>query len=103
MQEQTSTYQTSVDELGPRGFLQTARFALEHYGLLGTVARYLLMKEDMRGFVRRAKSKAERTFRRDLLRKFNRVQRHVTCAHSPYQFVLMAEYLLELDVPGPLV
>src|SRR5262245_29961458 len=97
------TYQTAVDESVPRGFVQTLRFALGQYGWRGTLARYLLMREDTRRFVRRGASAEERRFRKDLLRRFAAVQKHVPCAHSPYQFVLLAEYLLGLEVPGPVV
>jgi hypothetical protein len=103
MQATEPTYQSSVDETVPRTFLETARFALRQYGFLGTVARFLLMREDMKRFVRGAKDPEETAFRKDLLRKFAAIQKHVTCAHSPYQFVLMAEFLLNLQVAGPLV
>jgi hypothetical protein len=103
MQATEPTYERAVDEAVPRTFLQTARYALRRYGLLGTVARFLLMREDTKRFVRKANTREEAAFRKDLLRKFAAIQRHVTCAHSPYQFVLMAEYLLDLPVPGPIV
>ncbi|HZW29655.1 MAG TPA: TylF/MycF/NovP-related O-methyltransferase [Isosphaeraceae bacterium] len=98
-----SGYVESTDALVPRGLLETARYALHRYGFVSTVARYLLLKEDLRGFVRRGKSPAERAFRKDLLRKFAVIQGRVACAHPPYQFVLMAQYLLDLAIPGPIV
>jgi hypothetical protein len=96
-------FSESTDESVPRGFLEMARYALKRYGFVSTVARYLLLKEELRGFVRRGESPGERAFRKDLLRKFAVIQKRLTCAHPPYQFVLMAEYLLDLKIPGPIV
>ena len=103
MLDSIENYVESTDALVPRGFLETARYALKRYGVAGTVARYLLLKEDMRGFVRRGRSSDERAFRKDLIRKFAVIQGRVPCPHPPYQFVLMAEYLLNLEIPGPIV
>jgi hypothetical protein len=96
------SYQTE-QELIPSGLWQTARFALEHYGWLGTAARFLLLRDELRKFVRRGASDAERRQRRELLAGFQRIQAAVPCGHSPFQFVLIAEMVLGLPVAGPLV
>jgi hypothetical protein len=103
MQITQRAYQSAVDQAVPRTILATVRFALRQYGFFGTLARYLLMREDMKRFVRGAKTPEETDFRKELMRKFGAIQKHVACAHSPYQFVLMAEYLLDLRVGGPIV
>jgi len=87
----------------PSGLFGTARFALRNYGLLGTLARYLLMQDGFRQFVRRGRDAGERAHRRNLLKQFARIQSEVTCGHSPYQFVLIADLILDLEVEGPIV
>jgi hypothetical protein len=87
----------------PRGIFATASLAIQQYGFLGTVARYLLMRQDMRRFVQRGKTSTDQAFRRELLRRFHTIQNKIVCAHSPYQFVVLADCILSLNVPGPLV
>jgi hypothetical protein len=84
-------------------FLRVAKRAIELYGFWGSVSRYILMRNEFRKFVKCGKTVAERNFRKDLLKRFARIQKKVTCGHSPFQFVLMAEYILGLDVSGPIV
>jgi len=84
-------------------FLRVAKRAVELYGFWGSVSRYILMRNEFRKFIRCGKTAAERNFRKDLLKRFARIQKKITCGHSPFQFVLMAEYVLGLDVPGPIV
>lgn len=79
------------------------REGIHRYGLIGSFARYLLMLDEFRKFVQRAHSDGETAFRRMLLNKFNLIHMRVPCGHSPFQFVLMAEYILNLNVPGPIV
>jgi hypothetical protein len=84
-------------------FFKVAKRAIELYGFWGSVSRYILMRDEFRKFVKSGKTGEERNFRKDLLKKFARIQKNVTCGHSPFQFVLMAEYILGLGVPGPIV
>ena len=84
-------------------FFRVVRRAVQLYGFWGSVSRYILMKDEYRKFVKHGKTDEERNFRKDLLRKFAGIQKKVTCGHSPFQLVLMAEYLLGLDVSGPIV
>ena len=79
------------------------QLALRQYGLLGAAARFLTLRDEMRRFVARAATQAARTQRREILRRFAAVQGNVPCAHSPLQFVIIAEHLLGLDVPGDMV
>ncbi len=61
------------------------------------------MLDQCRRFARAGPSREDRKFRKKLLRDFWTIQDKVACAHSPSQFVLIAEYILNLDVDGPLV
>jgi O-methyltransferase len=79
------------------------RFALREYGLLGSVSRFSAQVTGIRRFIRSPESAADRDARRRLIRCFARIEQNIPCAHAPYQFVLMAAYLLELDVPGDMV
>ncbi len=87
----------------PIGLLDTLRFALKRYGLLGTAGRYLLMKSECRRFERAGCTASERRERKRLLSAFDRIQRNVACAHSPHQFVIMARFILDLEPEGPIV
>jgi O-methyltransferase len=71
--------------------------------VMGTAARYLLLRDETRRFLARATTPAERKRRRELLRRFDAIHAQVTCAHSPAQFVIMAEHVLSLDVRGDIV
>ncbi len=84
-------------------FFRIVRRSVELYGFWGSVSRYILMRNEFRQFVKSGKTVKERNFRKHLLKRFARIQKKITCGHSPFQFVLMAEYILGLDVPGPIV
>lgn len=84
-------------------FFRVIRRAVHLYGFWGSVSRYILMKDGHRKFVKFGKTREEKNFRKDLLRRFAGIQKNVTCGHSPFQFVLMAEYILDLDISGPIV
>lgn len=94
------TTNSSAQDLGSLG---TLRLALRQFGLLGSAARFLMLKDELGRFVRRGATAAARRQRRELLERFGQVHRKVPCAHSPLQFALMADKLLELDVPGPMI
>lgn len=84
-------------------FFKMVRRAVHLYGFWGSASRYILMQDGYRKFVQAGKTRDERGFRKDLLRRFARIHKRVTCGHSPFQLVLMAEYILGLDIPGPIV
>ncbi len=86
-----------------RGLRNMARYALGRYGLLGTMARFLLMRAEASRFVASGAGGLDKAHARRLLKAFNRIQAKVQCAHSPHQFVLIAKGILELDVPGAIV
>jgi O-methyltransferase len=92
-----------TDVKNTQGIINTARYGIERWGFLGTVARFLLLKSETRRFLTEKTGAVDRNQKADLLKAFGRIQSHVHCAHSPYQFVLIAQYLLEVDVPGPIV
>ena len=79
------------------------QLALRQYGLLGAAARFLTLRDEMRRFVARGATQAARAQRREILKRFAAVQGNVPCAHSPLQFVIIAEHLLGLEVPGDMV
>lgn len=85
------------------GFIGMARCAVERWGLLGAAARFLLMKSETKKFLTSGSGGFDRHQIRSLLKSFDRIHASVHCLHSPYQFVLMAKYILELDVQGPIV
>jgi hypothetical protein len=99
----TADYLAQSDELVPKGLLGMARWAVRHYGVLGTLGRLLLMRDGAQRFVRTGATPEDRAYRKELLQKFNLIHHKIACAHSPFQFVLMADYLLGLEVPGPIV
>lgn len=101
--KKVQNYFRETDKLIPKGFFNTTRLTLARYGFLGGLARYLMMQDELRKFVQRACSKDEKIFRRELIKKFSLIQKKISCAHSPYQFVLMAEYILNLKADGPIV
>jgi len=84
-------------------FFRVARRAIELYGFWGSVSRYIMMRDEYRKFVKCGKTVEEKKFRKDLLKSFARIQKNVTCGHSPFQLVLMSEYILDLGISGPVV
>lgn len=86
-----------------RGLLQHAALAYRLYGIGGTLARSLLLVAESSGFVRRGGSDSERSDRRLLLRKFRAIQSRLVCLHSPFQFTVVADYVLDLSCPGALI
>ena len=87
-----------------QGFLGMVRTGLERYGFLGALGRFILMQGELRRFAATPQdSTFDSAFRKDLLKKFQKIDRNVICAHSPFQFVLMADYILSLPVKGPMV
>ena len=83
--------------------LGVLQLALKQYGLLGATARFLTLRDEMRRFVARGGTPAARAQRRQILQRFAAVQARVPCAHSPLQFVIIAEHLLALEVGGDIV
>lgn len=79
------------------------QLALRQYGLLGATARFLTLRDEMRRFVARGTTQVARAQRREILKRFAAVQASVPCAHSPLQFVIIAEHLLGLEIAGDIV
>jgi len=101
--ESTQYVRVGDDTEIPKGFLSSVQIALRRYGFIGSLSRYLMMMNEHKKFVNRATSYPDKVFRTDLIKKFSLIQKHIPCAHSPYQFVQMAEYLLNLEISGPIV
>jgi len=92
--------ESTINALGPVGM---ARYALERWGILGTAARFLLMKSETKKFLKSGCGKLESGQLKKLLKSFDRIHANVKSTHSPFQFVLISKYVLELDVHGPIV
>ncbi len=90
-------------EAATGNILKVVRRAIELYGFWGSVSRYIMMLDEYHRFVKNAKTGQEKQFRKNLLKRFARIHKNITCGHSPYQLVLMAKYILSLEVPGPIV
>jgi len=56
-------------------------------------------------FVKRASGKGPDTlaFRKELARRFRVIHRRVHCAHQEAEMLILAEAILKLEVPGPIV
>ncbi len=76
---------------------------IKRFGVKGLLARYILYKIGIKRFIQGAKTSEQRTVRRKILRSFPRIHRNIPCGHSPFQFVDIAKYLLDLDIDGPIV
>lgn len=81
---------------------KSATNRLSRWGWKGTLGRYLLMKAEMQGFLEKSKA-LSRPSRAKLLQEFQRIHRELSCAHPPYQLVLMADKILQLQAEGPIV
>lgn len=84
-------------------FMGLLKKALVRYGFWGSFARYIMLKDKLHKFLNSTKSIEDRKFRKQLLKDFSKIHRNIPCAHSPYQIVLMAEYILNLKIDGPIV
>ncbi len=85
------------------GTANMARLALARWGVTGTLARFLLMRSETKKFIASGSGGLSRSRLRKLVRDFGRIQSNIQCAHSPYQFILIARSILNLDVEGPIV
>jgi O-methyltransferase len=83
--------------------MRMIRYAFRRWGFLGTIARFLLVKANTKRFLASKSGILNKHQRRMLLRDFRRIHANIACAHSPYQFVLIANRVLELDVDGPII
>lgn len=94
---------TTRSDVTPLDALGTVRLALRQFGFLGATARYLLLRDELRRFVKRGQGAAAQAQRRHILDRFAAIHAAVPCAHSPLQFAIIADHLLALDVPGDIV
>jgi len=78
-----------------------ARYTLKENGLFGTLAKYIAYKIAIKQFL--AEPEANKKDREYVYKRFAIIDKKVKCGHYPYQFLLMAKYILDLNVPGPLV
>lgn len=85
------------------GFSDHVRLALKLYGFRKSLLLYLLLKLEEREFVASAEGQSERVFRRQMLSRFRKIHSRIPCAHTPFQFVLVANFIFGLEVEGPIV
>ncbi len=98
------TFQDYIDLTdSSSGFIKMAKLAIDRWGVMGTAARYLLMRAETNKFIKSSNSILNSDERKKLIRSFNKIQAEIQCVHSPYQFVLMAKYILDLEVEGPII
>jgi O-methyltransferase len=90
-------------EAATGNILKVVRRSIELYGFWGSVSRYIMMRDEDRKFIKNAKTDQEKQFRKKLLKSYAKIHKNITCGHSPSQFVLMAQYILGLQAPGPMV
>ncbi len=82
-------------------FMDVAKYMLEQNGLLGSFAKYIQYKKAIKEFL--TEKGANVADRKSVFEQFNVIDKKVKCGHYPYQFLLMAKYILDLKVPGPIV
>lgn len=85
-----------------RGLVEQIRFSMKLYGWRGTLGRVLLLQEERARFARRG-DEGGRSLRRRLLADLDRAYRGLPCLHSPGQFLIIADYILNAAVPGDIV
>ena len=90
------------DGLRP-GALHTAWQGLKRVGLRRSIAYYFLLLDEKRRYVQSASDEASRQRRRAILKHLMHIYHRVVCLHFPLHFVWVSKFLLELDVPGPIV
>ena len=81
----------SPDDEFTRSFFKDVRVALGRFGFLGSLSRFIMMKDEYRKFVKEAASIEEKSFRKILLKNFSNIHSNIPCPHFPFQFVLMAK------------
>lgn len=93
------------NDLDTRNCIKVINFALKRYGFLGTVGRYILLMDTINKFLSKdcLNSKHEIVSRKRLLEQFKLIDKNISCAHSPAQFVIIADYIFGLNIKGPIV
>lgn len=86
----------------PRGLIQTAKYAINKFGLEGTIARYLLLKKAEKDFVNQ-KDQYGTESKKQLLADFSTIQQNIICAHSPADYILIAQMILAAKGDGPII
>jgi len=89
-------------ELRP-GVLHTAWQSLKRVGIRRSLAYYFLLQDEKRRYIRSAPDEASRRQRKEIFNRLMHIYRHVLCLHFPLHFVLVSKFMLDLDVPGPIV
>jgi O-methyltransferase len=93
---------TPLSQTIPQGPFQTARYAIQKFGIDGTLARYLLLKKTRKEFIHHS-SQYSTESRHQLLEQFDMIQQRIICAHSPGDYILIASMILETKIDGPII
>lgn len=101
--DSTKQYQAGTDDEIPQSFFGTLALAYRRFGIMGSLARFLMIREEHQNFIKQAANEDDRQFRMTLLKQFQNIHKKVKCAHRPGQFLTVAKYLLPLEMPGPIV
>lgn len=94
---------SSTDLLHTGGLANNIKLSIKRFGFLKSVALYMMLKDEERRFIREGRSESDRSFRKFMIRRFKQIQENVDSPHSPFQHVLIAKHLFDLDVEGPIV
>lgn len=85
------------------GCFNTVKLSLKRFGLLRSLSLYFMLKDEERIFVKSAKSKDDKYLRKSTLSQIKTVYKNIMCLHFPFHFVLVAKFILDLDIDGPIV
>lgn len=85
------------------GFFGAALQAVKYFGLTKAAALWLLLRAEESKFVASAATPEAKRLRAELLAQFKLIYRSILCLHFPFHFALVAKFLLDLKVPGPIV
>jgi O-methyltransferase len=85
------------------GFFTTLRVSLKRLGFLRSLSLYIMLKDEERRFIKTAKSKEEKRLRLSILSQIKNVYKNILCLHFPLHFIVVAKFILDLEVDGPIV
>lgn len=103
MKKDKNGYLVETDGVISQGFLNTIKLALHRYGVVGSFGRFIIWLDELNKFIDRGEDSEEKHFRKNLLKKFALIHKKILSPHSPYQWVLLAEYIFNLRIDGPII
>jgi len=85
------------------GFFASVKRSLDLFGFWKSFYLFLMLKVEEREFISSAKTKEEKKTKKLLLSKLKNAYSKVMCLHFPFQFVLIADFLLQSKNDGPII